>query len=168
MAGLFLSAPLGGVVTPKFEAGGVSELYLVAYNKITSAPSTKDDFGSDIEITDVNMVSGVTFQQVKIVRDATSVSDGFKLNGSKKFSNVSIAFSVDASGSAFVEQVHQLILGGPYVALYKRKNGRYYILGLSDGLEATEVNGNSGAKPEDESAYSLQVSTWVWLLNSLV
>lgn len=158
MAGTFLSAPLGGTVTPKFEAGGVSELYLVPYNKVVGHSGTTDSFGSDISVSTVTMTSGTTFQQIKIVRDATSVSDGYKKNGSKKFSTVSIAFSVDASGAAFVEQVHQVILTERHIALYKRKNGRYYVMGLSDGLEATEVNGNSGAKPEDESAYTFVLS----------
>lgn len=60
MAGTVLSKPLGGTVTPKFEAGGVSELYLVGYNQILNHSGTTDSFGSDIGIADINFVSGAT------------------------------------------------------------------------------------------------------------
>lgn len=154
----FLSAPFGGASTAKFEMGGISELYLLPHNKLLSTTNVLDAFGSVVEVSALALASGSTFQEIGFVEGSASYNDGYKPSATKRYMELALNFTVDASGNEAVEQAHQILLTRRHVALVKRKNNKWYLLGQSDGLVAGESSANSGAKREDDSAMSFTLT----------
>lgn len=148
----FLSTPMGGSSTAKYDFGGVSELYLLPLTKLTSTTDVLDAFGTVTSITGMALASGVTFQEIGFVEYTAGYTDAFKLAGTKKYMDVTLSFTVDVAGAAANEQANQIILTRKHVALVKRKSGKWYLLGQTDGLIPTESSANSGLKKEDESS----------------
>ncbi|WP_216689014.1 hypothetical protein [Hymenobacter siberiensis] len=149
----FLNSAFGGVSQAKFEMGGIAELYLLPLKKIANTVNVVDAFGATTSVTDINLVDPlVKFQEIGFVEGSASYTDAFKPSNTKRYMELSLNFTVDASGDAAIAQAHQIQLTHDHVALVKRKNGKWYLLGKDFGLKVSDGNANSGAKREDDSA----------------
>jgi hypothetical protein len=89
---------------------------------------------------------------VVAVEDTASLQQSFKLGTSRKYVTQTLGFSVAASGADAIEATNQIVLTRTHMAIVKVRDGFYYVAGIDFGLKASDVNDNSGAKPEDESA----------------
>ena len=148
----FLNSAFGGASQAKFEMGGIAELYLLPLKKIANTVSVLDAFGATTLVTDINLDPLIKFQEIGFVEGTASYTDAFKPSNTKRYMELSLNFTVDASGDAAIAQAHQIQLTHDHVALVKRKNGKWYLLGKDFGMKASEANANSGAKREDDSA----------------
>lgn len=149
----FLNSAFGGVSQAKFEMGGIAELFLLPLKKIAATVDVLDGFGATASVTGITLVDPlVKFQEIGFVEGTASYTDAFKPSNTKRYMELSLNFTVDASGADAIAQAHQIQLTRDHVALVKRKNGKWYLLGKDFGLAASEGNANSGAKREDDSA----------------
>lgn len=155
----YLDSPFGGADTRKFTVGGLDELYLINKEHIASFSGTTDAFGAIVDVTSIQLVSGKTFQEIEFKEQSASYSDEYKYSvGGNKNMAQAVNFSIDAAGVEAIEKSHQIQLARRLVALVKRKNGEYKVLGLSLGLNCTDTKADSGAKYDDVATLEFTLS----------
>lgn len=154
----FLNTPFGGASTVKFEMGGISALYLLPHSKLITTTDVLDAFGSVISISAMSVEALSKFQEIGFVEGSASYTDAYKPSNTKRYMELSLNFTVDASGAGAIDQAHQILLTRKHVALIKRKNNKWYLLGQSAGLVPADASANSGAKREDDSAMTFTLA----------
>lgn len=148
----FLSSPFGSVTAEAYSTGGVEQVFLIPKSKVTAVATTLDGTGTKNIVTGFTLASGVKFQEVVSIEDTASLQQSFKLGTSRKYVTQTLGFSVAASGADAIEATNQIVLTRTHMAIVKVRDGFYYVAGIDFGLKASDVNDNSGAKAEDESA----------------
>lgn len=154
MPSTFLDTPFGGSANAKFEMGGIANLFLIPHAKVISYTSVLDSFGSPKSLTDINLAGTSKFVEIGFVEGSASYTDQYKPSNTKRYMEHGLNFTVDESGADAVEKSHEIYLTRKHIALVKRKNNKWYLLGMSDGMMDTDGSANSGAKREDDSAHT--------------
>ncbi|KUG07421.1 hypothetical protein ASU33_13795 [Solirubrum puertoriconensis] len=109
-------------------------------------------------VSGMSVEATTKFVQIGFVEGTASYEDVFT-TGANKFMTQTLKFSVNEGGQTAGEVANQIILTPKHAALVKRKSdGKYYLLGLTDGLAATESTQNSGAAKEDAATASFTLT----------
>lgn len=153
MTNCFLTEPFGDEVCD-FNVAGVSELYLIGHEKVSGYTMDADKES----VTGLTLQGGSKFNKVTYVKDTTGLEDVFTVGGSNRFMTQTLKFSVGSYGPGSTRKAHQILLG-KHVALVKRKNGMWQIVGLLNGLEATEGTSNTGVAATDEAGRTFTIVT---------
>ena len=154
----FLNSAFGGTSQAKFEMGGIAELYLLPLTKIASTTDVLDAFNAVTAVSDITLAGTDKFQEIGFVEGSASYTDAYKPSNTKRYMELALNFTVDASGEDAVTQAHQILLTRHHVALVKRKNNKWYLLGKDYGMTPSESSANSGAKREDDSALTFTMT----------
>jgi hypothetical protein len=132
--------------------GGVDEFYIAALeDKITGQPTSTSGI-----ITAFTMQSGKKFWTYKMEKENASFFDNIKTdpaNGSKWN---------EQGGTAVIKQLtaanrneFELLAQNRVMIIYKDGNGLYWLLGETNGLDITSIDGGTGKAYNDLNGYTI-------------
>ncbi len=127
--------------------GGLNETaYLANLDEI----GTYTDSTSGI-VTAVNMAtSGLGFYEFQLAKDTSSFLNELQISGENKWINQTVVLSIPRDDFEAIAVANKLGLA-KVVVILKKRNGKMYIIGRYNGLEATVGTFGSGTASGDPS-----------------
>lgn len=102
-------------------------------------------------------IDGITFETYKglygvtVHKDTASWSEELQVNAnSGHYYNVSLSFRTIDNTTAVRNAINDMV-GTSLVFVVKDKNGKWYVIGETDGVELSEQTKGSGAAPGDDT-----------------
>ncbi|MBF9237446.1 hypothetical protein I2I05_08550 [Hymenobacter sp. BT683] len=153
----FLTSGIGNTSASTFEMGGLNFLGLLPYKDFVGKHAVVQgtESNSVIAISGMSLTTDHKFVEIGFVEGQASYTDAYTPSNTKRFMELTLNATVDTSGKEAIDRVHNLLLQRKVVALVQRKNGKWYVLGQSDGLVPAPGNANSGAARGDDSGITL-------------
>lgn len=129
--------------------GGVTEIYLTNWSELSAATSSS-----------VTWKAGATqakFFKIEPEKNTGSFIDELVVNNGQKSRNHSITFQVNKKDQNTLDIVDQIALGN-FVAIVKDRNGVNFLLGKTNGMEATVASVSSGAAETDVAGLQITLA----------
>lgn len=137
----------------QFLIGGLKNIYLANADEVTSITDTDTD---DILDT-ITMTSGSTFYKFDLSKDTSSSTEVLTVSNGNKYILSTITFVVPKSDTEAILTAEKLALG-KFVAITETRMGKYKVFGLTNPLEATVGELNSGAGEGDSAGLNFQLA----------
>ena len=131
----------------QFLIGGISAVYLANKEEVVSILDTD----TDMILDDITMISGATFYKFDTSKNTSNYTQTLTVAGSNKYILQSVDFFVPRADQDAIDIAEKLALG-TFVAIVENRMGKQLVLGLTNGLEATVGEINSGVAEGDSSA----------------
>ncbi|WP_299988726.1 hypothetical protein [uncultured Pontibacter sp.] len=141
----YLNSTFGGVSADAFGIPGINRLALIEKSKITGYT------GGD-NVTAIAVTTGAKFQEIFFTEDSANYTQELTSSASAKYITQTLNFRVESDEIA---KAHSVILGRQYVALVKKSNGKWVVLGQTNGLRCTAATANS---TEDDATLSFTLT----------
>lgn len=129
--------------------GGVTEIYLTNWSEVSAATSSS-----------VAWIGGATqpkFFKIEPEKNTGSFIDELVVNNGQKSRNHSVTFQVNKKDQNTLDIVDEIALGN-FVAIVKDRNGVNFLLGKTNGMEATVASVSSGAAETDVAGLQITLA----------
>lgn len=129
--------------------GGVTEIYLTNWSEVSGATSSS-----------VTWKGGATqpkFFKIEPEKNTGSFIDELVVNNGQKSRNHSVTFQVNKKDQNTLDIVDEIALGN-FVAIVKDRNGVNFLLGKTNGMEATVASVSSGAAETDVAGLQITLA----------
>lgn len=132
----------------------ISRIYLANYEEVTATTVDTEDGQTVATIT---MASGKKFYKIDPAKNSATWTDELVVTDSgSKYRTHTLNFNIIGSYSAEWADVVDALALGKYIAVVKRSDGVYVMLGRTAGLEATVAT--VGGSSDDSVVNGLQVT----------
>lgn len=137
-----------------YSLGEIARIYLANYEEVTATTVDTEDGQAVATIT---MASGKKFYKIDPAKNSATWTDELVVTDSgSKYRTHTLNFNVIGSYSAEWADVVDALALGKYVAVVKRSDGVYVMLGRTAGLEASVAT--VGGSSDDSVVNGLQVT----------
>lgn len=129
--------------------GGVTEIYLTNWAEVSATTTST-----------VTWKAGATqakFFKIEPEKNTGSFVDELVVNNGQKARNHSVSFQLNKKDAQVLDVADQISLGN-FVAIVKDRNGVNFLLGATNGMEATVTSVNSGANETDAAGLIVTIA----------
>lgn len=145
----------GGIVKDcNYLVGGLSALYLANKDDIDSYTDTTPDDGI---INDIVMVATKVFFSFEFDDETASFNNELTVSGGQKYITQTVSLTSSVKTPAVIAELKNLSLA-KLVAVAVDRNGQQFILGRTNGLEASVQTLGSGAAAGDAAGLALTLA----------
>ena len=137
-----------------YSLGEIARIYLANYEDVSA---TTLDTSGGTAVDTITMVSGATFYKIDPAKNSATWTDELVVADSgAKYRTHTVSFNVIGSYTPKWADIVDALALGKYVAVIKRSDGVYVMLGRTAGLEATVAT--IGGSSDDSVVNGLQVT----------
>lgn len=154
MANCTLNSDLLKSNTCGYSLGEIARIYLANYEDVSA---TTLDTSDGTAVASISMASGTTFYKIDPAKNSATWTDELVVADSgAKYRTHTLNFNVIGSYTPEWADIVDALSLGKYVAVIKRSDGVYVMLGRTAGLEATVAT--IGGSSDDSVVNGLQVT----------
>lgn len=137
-----------------YSLGEIARIYLANYEDVSA---TTLDTSGGTSVDTITMVSGATFYKIDPAKNSATWTDELVVADSgAKYRTHTLNFNVIGSYTPTWADIVDALALGKYIAVVKRSDGVYVMLGRTAGLEATVAT--IGGSSDDSVVNGLQVT----------
>ncbi|TXK18381.1 hypothetical protein FVR03_24045 [Pontibacter qinzhouensis] len=134
-----------GSISSEFNAPGISRVALIEKAKVASAVG-------GLDITALTLETGALFQEIYFMDDSATYTQELVSSTGAKYVNQTLNFRVESDE---LSKAHEVILGRHYVALIRKNNGKWTLLGQTNGLKTTAATANTTGDDDANLSFTL-------------
>ena len=135
----------------QFTVAGVSRILLVEWQDVTNITKTGD------QITGITLAADQYFYEVLADFNAGFTQE-YAVSGSNRYFNQTCQFTIPYYDLTTKAEMENLFKGSKAMALVKKKDGKWILLGEYSGLRASAGTAGSGVAEGDEAGISITMS----------
>lgn len=138
---------------------GIQKVYAIAFKDLKAINTGTTEVYSAATngvVNTVGLVSGKTFVEIGLAKDASGVTEKLTKDIAKGVSFYTQSFTLRLNDLTIENATFiQAVTNQPVAVIYKTRQGKYFIIGLNGLLEVTQSEGGTGTASADGSGFTL-------------